>query len=319
MISSQFKTFQVEPGEAGRRLDHFLLHRTKNLSRVQIQRMIEKGFVQVGGKPAKASRKLRAQEEVAVEFLPPKISKVAPEDIPLDIVYEDKDLLVLNKEAKQVVHPAPGNAEGTLVNALLFHCKDLSGIGGEKRPGIIHRLDKGTSGLIVIAKNDFAHQGLSRQFHDREVEKNYLAFVWGIPRRPEGFIDAPLGRSEGDRKKISTKSRHGRAAKTHYRVVKSWKGVSLLELKPLTGRTHQIRVHLTSLGHAVLGDPVYGKGLRQLSILPQAVADWVAARPFQLLHACRLEFQHPRSGKKIRLEAPMRPEMMELQEMLDAI
>ncbi len=313
------KHFKVDPGESGGRLDLFLAKHLSKMSRSQLQRMIERGFVKVGGKSSKAGHRVQTGEEIEIEFLPPKKADISAEPIPLDIIFEDSSILVLNKPAERVVHPAGRTQEGTLVNALLYHCKDLSGIGGVERPGIVHRLDKGTSGVLVVAKNDQAHQSLSGQFHGRTIGKNYLAFVWGTPRHLEGNIDAPLGRSEGDRKRISTKSRHTRSAVTHYKVLKSWGIISLVELKPLTGRTHQLRVHLASLGHPVVGDPTYGKGGRRFAALPEELEKWIGARRFQLLHAASLSLAHPLTRKPMVFEAPLRPEMLELREKLDRL
>jgi 23S rRNA pseudouridine1911/1915/1917 synthase len=316
MPDSPIKLFKIDPGEAGRRLDLFLAGRFSKLSRSQIQRMIEKGFVKVDGEFSKPGHRLRARESIRIEFLPAKKSDVVAEPIPLDILYEDAALIVLNKSAERIVHPAAGIQEGTLVNALLHHCRDFSGIGGVERPGIVHRLDKGTSGVMVVAKDDQTHRHLAKQFHSRSVEKTYLAFIWGLPRDAEGIIDLPLGRSEGDRKKFSTKSCHLRSALTRYRVLKNWGPISLLELKPQTGRTHQLRVHLSAIGHPVVGDPTYGKGLRRLSALPEELRAWLAERPFQFLHALTLAFTHPRTGRLVTFSAPLRPEMLELQKRL---
>lgn len=312
------KIFIVAPDRAGQRLDRYLAAECPELSRSQIKHWIEAGEITVGAKPAKPSLALRGGERVALNIPPPKVTELLPQDIPLNILYEDADLLVLDKPAELVVHIGAGVKEGTLVNALLHHCQeDLSGVGGVARPGIVHRLDKGTSGLLVVAKNDRAHQGLSSQFQARQVEKTYLAFVWGRPRDASGKIDLPLGRSERDRKKIATRGRRLRPAVTRYRILKSWPQVSLLELKPETGRTHQLRVHLAELGHPIVGDPTYGKKHLKVSHLAPELASILQTMPFQLLHAWRLSFTHPVSGKKLSFEVPMRPEMVKFQALLE--
>src|SRR5471032_2296058 len=243
------------------RIDRFLVS-VIALSRSQIQRLIKDGCVLVSGKPAKSNQPVKAGQEVSIEV--PELIDVAPapEALPLPIIYQDKDLIVIDKPAGMVVHPAAGHESGTLVNALLHHVDDLSGIGGEKRPGIVHRLDRGTSGLMVVAKNDAAHEELSRQFHDREVEKDYLALVWGLVQ-PGRRIDAPIGRDPGNRKKMSARARRSREAVT--RIVRAEHlnpAVTLAQLAIHTGRTHQIRVHLSAIGHPIVGDSLYG-GVRR--------------------------------------------------------
>jgi len=223
----------------------------------------------------------------------PEKSKLEAENIPLDIIYEDKDILVINKPRGLTVHPGAGNRSGTLVNALLHHCRDLSGIGGVERPGIVHRLDKDTSGILLVAKNDKAHQVLSAQFKDRTIQKTYLAIVKGNPKKDEGTIAEPIGRHPVNRKKMAV-SHKGREAVTHYKVLKRFKEYSLVELKPKTGRTHQLRVHLAHIGHSILGDPVYGKGNAQL------------------LHAYKIKFTHPRTEKELEFEAKLPDDMLKL-------
>lgn len=310
-------TFLVEADQAGQRLDRYLAAECPGLSRSQLKHLIESGKVTVGGKVVKPSLALRGGERVALTIPPPEVPALIPQDIPLKIVFEDADLLVLDKPAELVVHLGAGVKEGTLVNALLHHCRDLSGIGGVARPGIVHRLDKGTSGLLVVAKNDRAHQGLSAQFQARRVAKTYLAFVWGCPRDAGGKIDLPLGRSARDRKKIAVRGRRLRPAITRYRVLKRWPAVSLLELKPETGRTHQLRVHLSELGHPIVGDPTYGRRHLKASELSPELAALLKEARFQLLHAWRLSFEHPVTGKEMSFEAPMRPEMAAIQELLE--
>lgn len=317
MTESQSKSFVVAAERAGQRLDRYLAAECPGISRSQLKHLIEAGKVTVAGRAVKPSHALRGGERVALTIPPPEVPVLVPQDIPLNILYEDADLLVLDKPAELVVHLGAGVKEGTLVNALLHHCRDLSGIGGVARPGIVHRLDKGTSGLLVVAKNDRAHQGLSAQFQSRRVAKTYLAFVWGSPRDASGKIDVPLGRSERDRKRIASHGRKLRPAVTRYRVLKRWPAIALLELKPETGRTHQLRVHLAELGHPIVGDPTYGRRHLKASELSPELTAILKETPFQLLHAWRLSFEHPVSGKEMSFEAPMRAEMENFQKMLE--
>jgi len=298
-------SFIVEKAQVGERLDRYLVKHCPELSRTQIQTLIDQGEVKVGNKKAKASHSLKADEVVGLRIPATRPVELLAEDLPLHIVYQDKDLLVLDKSAEMVVHHGAGVQRGTLVNALLHHCKDLSGIGGEERPGIVHRLDKGTSGLLVVAKNDATHRHLSAQFKDREVEKVYYAFVWGRPKHPFGKIDLALGRSQRHRKKIGTKGSKLRPAVTHYQLVESWGKISLLELKPETGRTHQLRVHLSEIGHPIVGDPLYGRA----RAAPEGLSQILAGMKFQLLHAGKLSFLHPKSKKRLSFESPLREEM----------
>lgn len=276
----------------GERLDVFVARKLPELTRSRVRRLIDNGLVTIDGRlPAKAGVALEPGRRVVVTLPPPERTDLTPEPIPLHIVYEDDDLLVVDKPPGLAVHPSPGHPSHTLVNAVLAHCPDLSAIAGEGRPGIVHRLDKDTSGLIIVAKNDAAHLSLARQLKERRVEKTYLALVQGRVEPREGVIDAPIGRHPAQRKKMAVVER-GRAARTRYRVLREVDGYSLLELGPETGRTHQIRVHLASIGHPVAGDALYGRGgppsLRR-----------------QFLHAQRLAFQHPRSGGRLELEAPL--------------
>lgn len=302
--------------DKGTRLDLFIQRQLPELSRSSVKKLISQGRVTIKGASAKASYLIKGGERLEVEIPPPEAIEVEAEDFPLEILYEDKDLLVLNKPAEKVVHPGAGIKRGTLVNAILHHCKDLSGIGGKLRPGIVHRLDKGTSGILVVAKNDRAHVMLSEQFKSRDIKKTYQAFVWGAPRLRQGVIDRPLGRDRKDRKKISSRTAKSRAARTRYRVLQNYGPISLLELEPETGRTHQIRVHLFETGHPVVGDPVYGKGMRRLTALPKVLSERVRDFPYQLLHALRLQFKHPITKQALDLTAPLRPEMEKFQEEL---
>ncbi|HEY9765996.1 MAG TPA: RluA family pseudouridine synthase [Chroococcales cyanobacterium] len=273
------------------RLDSFLAGELDELSRSRIGHLIEAGRVKLDGRLPKASVKLRGGEKIEIDLPPPEPALALPEEIPLSIAYEDGDLIVIDKPQGMVVHPAPGAAAGTLVNALLFHCRDLSGIGGVNRPGIVHRLDKDTSGLLVVAKNDFSHQDLSRQISEKSALRQYYALVVGRLKDGEGLIDAPIGRHPTERIKMAIVA-GGRPSRTRYRVLEEFRGFSLLELTLESGRTHQIRVHLASLGHPVVGDPVYGNK-----------APTPVKLPGQALHAFRLAFHHPRSGESLSFTA----------------
>ena len=297
-ISLQMPEYPVPPEAAGLRLDHFLAARLSHLSRSRLQTLIKEGHIRIEGNPAKPGEKLRPGQIVTVHE--PEAAPVTGTDaeaIPLHILYEDDDLLVLNKAAGMVVHPAAGNPTGTLVNALLHHCTSLSGIGGEQRPGIVHRLDKETSGCLVIAKNDLAHQGLSRQFAGRTIHKVYLALACGHFAKKSGVIEAEIARHPIHRKKMAVvKGGKGRASTTDYKVVRELPGASLVECTLHTGRTHQIRVHLKHLGHPLLGDELYGRR---------------AGHPRQMLHAWKLGFSHPRSGQWMEFEAPIPQDFLE--------
>ncbi len=301
----------VSADEAGVRIDRYLTSVLAGESRSQIQRLIKDGKVTIGGRTVAANRVVRDGDTIAVEIPEPVSAAPEPEDLDLDIVYEDSDLIVVNKPAGMVVHPAAGHARGTLVNALLHEVKDLSGIGGELRPGIVHRLDRGTSGLMVVAKNDRAHAELARQFHDREVEKEYVALVWGVVQAGRR-IDLPIGRDPSDRKKMSARARRARSAATRVTGALHMPGVTLIHVAIATGRTHQIRVHLSEIGHPIVGDAVYG-GLRRRvpgDLRPLLALD----RPF--LHAGRIVFHHPGDGRKMEFEAPL---PADLQSVLDQI
>jgi len=302
--------FIVVEGEQGLRMDVFLSQKDSTLSRSQAKRLIEDGDAIVDGKPVRASHRLRSGEKVSLRKPPPVPSEIVPEAIPLNIYYEDGAILVVDKPAGMVVHPAAGNFRGTLVNALQFHCRSLSGIGGVMRPGIVHRLDKGTSGLMVIAKSDEAHRHLSEQFKRRLVSKHYTALVHGNVRQDEGLVDAPVGRHPVERKKMSTASRRGKAALTRWRVLERFGAVTLLEAKIETGRTHQIRVHLSALGHPVVGDSVYG-GSKRIVESP-ALRAVLKKLSRQALHAGRLSFAHPVTGKEMTFESPLPEDMAEV-------
>jgi 23S rRNA pseudouridine1911/1915/1917 synthase len=287
---------RVSPELAGQRLDAALAKLEPTLSRAQLRRLIEQGAVTVSGEVVKPAHRLRAGERIAGALPDAQPTALEPEALPLAILYQDADLVVIDKPAGLVVHPAPGHGGGTLVNALLHHCRDLSGVGGELRPGIVHRLDKDTSGVLVAAKNDAAHRSLAAQFKAHSVLREYLALVRGAPRAASGIVEAPIGRHPTDRKRMSTRTRRGRAAVTHYRVEERLRGASLLRVRLETGRTHQVRVHLASIGLPVLGDPVYG-GAHALG------AELGLAR--QALHAAVLGFTHPSSRAALRFESPL--------------
>jgi 23S rRNA pseudouridine1911/1915/1917 synthase len=294
---------EVNPSESGARLDTFLAGRFPDFTRSRIKTLIDEGHAAVNGRAAKAGQKLAAGDAVALEV--PELAPVEakPEDIPLDIVYEDGSLLVINKPRGLVVHPAAGNEQGTLVNALLNHCHDLSGIAGELKPGIVHRLDKDTTGLLVVAKDDRAHLSLSRQIGEKSAKRIYLALVEGNIAEDYGRVDAPLGRSRADRKKIAVVE-DGRQAATGYFVRERFGDVTLVECHLETGRTHQIRVHMKHIGHPVVGDPVYGIKRQRYALQGQ------------LLHAYQLEFTHPETGERMKFEAPL-PE--DFQQVLDTL
>jgi 23S rRNA pseudouridine1911/1915/1917 synthase len=282
----------VPSNAAGLRLDRFLAAELTQYSRARLQQLIRGGFVQRNGTPARPRDIVRSGDYIELTEPPPEKIDNEPESIDLDILFEDDDLIVLNKAAGLVVHPGAGHKQHTLVNALLHHCPTLSGIGGKERPGIVHRLDKETSGCLVVAKNDAAHRGLSAQFAARTVEKVYLALVSGKLRRSSGVIEEKIGRHPVHRQRMSVASSRGRAAKTEYRVLRPGEKFSLVECHLHTGRTHQVRVHLHHLGHPVLGDKIYG---------PRMAKDF----PRQMLHAWKLGFEHPRIRRWKNFEAPL--------------
>jgi 23S rRNA pseudouridine1911/1915/1917 synthase len=294
----------------GVRLDRYLASVLGDVSRSQLQRLIKEGRVLVSGRLAKANHPVRTGQALSVDIPEPVDAAPRPEPLDVAILYQDADLIVVDKPAGMVVHPAAGHAGGTLVNALLHHVHDLSGIGGEKRPGIVHRLDRGTSGLMVVAKNDRAHEELARQFHDREVEKEYIALVWGVVQAGRR-IDAPIGRDPANRKKMSAKARRSREAVT--RIVRAERinpAVTLAHVAIHTGRTHQIRVHLSAIGHPIVGDSLYG-GVRR-RVLGDLRAVTRLQRPF--LHAARLVFKHPADGRRMEFVSEL---PQDLQAVLD--
>ena len=304
--------------EAGQRVDSALAE-LAGLSRSQARRWIDEDRVRLDAKPCRPSQRVGAGAVIEASPPEPLASPLSPEPIPLAILHEDEDLIVIDKPAGLVVHPAPGHPGGTLVNALLHHCSDLAGVGGVLRPGIVHRLDQGTSGVVVAAKTDAAHRGLAAQFHDHSVERVYLALVRGVPGADSGRTERPIGRHPRDRKRMSVGSRSPRPACTNWRVLRRFpaSGHAWLELRPETGRTHQIRVHLASIGLPIAGDPLYGRSRRQ-GRRPRSEPKASEGGPLQegrppgglppgrpALHAAVLGFTHPRTGVRLRFEAPL--------------
>jgi 23S rRNA pseudouridine1911/1915/1917 synthase len=301
----------VPADQDGVRLDAFLTSALPDRSRSQVQKLIKDGRVTGPAKAVRASAPVKAGQTFEIDLPAPVEAKAIAEDLPLPILYEDADLVVIDKPAGMVVHPSAGHSHGTVVNALLYLVDDLSGIGGELRPGIVHRLDRGTSGVMIAAKNDGAHQELARQFHDREVEKEYVALVWGVVQQGRR-IDAAIGRDPGDRQKMSTRARRARSAVTRVTKAEHLRGVSLLHVAIATGRTHQIRVHLSAIGHPIVGDPTYGGVHRRVANDVRAVQR--LARPF--LHAARIAFTHPSDGRRLEFASPLPGD---LQSVLDDI
>lgn len=290
-------TFVVPAGTAGQRLDAYLAGALTELSRAAVQRLIEDGQVLVDGHPAKPSLKLSGGEQLEVVIPPPTPAVPQPEMIPLTVLYEDHDLIVIDKPTGMTVHPGAGVATGTLVNALLGHCTDLSGIGGEIRPGIVHRLDKGTSGVLVAAKSDTAHRGLTEQFAAHSIKRLYWALIYGSPNEDTGKVSTSIGRHPTDRLRMSGKAKHGKEARTNWRVLERFGSVSLVQLRLETGRTHQIRVHLTESNMPLLGDPLYPDGGRFNNLKDSRLKGMISHLGRQALHARVLGFVHPVNGQ----------------------
>ncbi len=310
----------VPAGKKKERLDTFLAGHVQNATRSKVQRAIAGGAVLVNGKPARASHRVAPGEVIHVTLPKPPPQEAAPENIPLDIIYEDDRVLVVNKPAGMVTHPAYGHYSGTLVNALLYHCNSLSAVNEGMRPGIVHRLDKDTSGLLVIAKDDDAHAKLAAQFAGRSLSREYQAIVWGLFRERHGVIEAPLGRSRSDRKRVAVTG-DGKHALTEYTVLRQYPFLSLLSLKLHTGRTHQIRVHLAHVHHPVFGDPTYngrriawGTGS---AAQKTEVQQLLRLMPRQALHARTLEFVHPSTGKTVRFDSPLPADMQAVLQTLE--
>lgn len=302
-------TIRVSQKGAGRRLDQFLSETSLKLSRSQAKHLIQKHLVSLNQKPAKPSSHIKTGDIVSGRLPEPEPLSLKPEPLPLTVLYEDPSIIVVDKAAGMVVHPAYGNRSGTLVNALLYHCKDLAGINGILRPGIVHRLDKDTSGVMVVAKDDEAYHRLTKQFKNRTVKKVYRAIVYGTVSSDEGLIDSEIGRHPGERKRMSTRPRKGRPAITRWKKMEAFEGAVLLEIFPQTGRTHQIRVHLSSIGHPILGDPLYGRKGRPGALHDPVLRKCIRTLSRQALHAQRLEFTHPRTGETVQFISPMPRDM----------
>jgi 23S rRNA pseudouridine1911/1915/1917 synthase len=297
---TEIREWVIDQAYAKDRIDKYITESWEDeVSRSQVQLWITSGHVKVNGKAVKANYKLAAGDQLEVTVPEPSAVEIIPEDIPLDVAYEDRDVIVVNKPRGMVVHPAPGHSSGTLVNALMYHCKDLSGINGELRPGIVHRIDKDTSGLLMAAKNDKAHASLAAQLKDHSVTRKYVALVQGNVSHDQGTVDAPIGRDPQDRKMFTVTDKNSKHSVTHFIVLERFGDYSLLELQLETGRTHQIRVHMKFIGHPLVGDPVYGrsKGIKMNG---------------QALHAKVLGFVHPSSGEYMEFTAPIPADMEEL-------
>lgn len=291
--------------ESGKRLDAYVSSQIEEITRTSAQRLIEQGNILVNGKKQKVSYKVSVGDVITIEEEQPQEIELKAQNIPIEIIYEDDDIIVVNKPKGMVVHPANGNPDGTLVNAIMAICKDsLSGIGGEIRPGIVHRLDKDTSGLLIVAKNDKAHVNMSEQIKNHEVKKTYIALVRGNVKENEATIDMPIGRSNSDRKKMAV-NKNGRNAVTHIKVLKRYEKYTLLEVNIETGRTHQIRVHLSHIGYPIIGDFTYSNGKNEFGVVGQC------------LHAKQLEFKHPITGKEMKLEAELPQYFNEILQQLD--
>lgn len=307
MSQQQQLTFPEE--RSTERLDCFLVEWFPELSRSQVQKLINSQQILLNGVPAKASYKLKGGELISVNFPEPEPVAAVPEALPLKILYEDQHLIVVDKVAGMVVHPAAGHARGTLVNALLYHCEDLAGIGGELRPGIVHRIDKDTSGVLVATKNDQSHQHLAAQFKAHTVKRRYLALVYGQPKGMKGRIDQPIGRHQLQRKKMSSNTRHGKRAVTHWKVQQAYPSdrLTLLECQLETGRTHQIRVHFSELNLPLLGDPLYGGRSRIKNMPDLSLRRLVEKLPGQALHAQTLGFVHPVTEEYLEFSTDLPP------------
>ena len=291
--------------EGGKRLDAYIASQDEEITRTAAQRLIEQGAILVNEKKQKVSYKVSIGDIITIQKIEPQEIELKAQDIPIEIIYEDDDIIVVNKPKGMVVHPANGNPDGTLVNAIMAICKDsLSGIGGEIRPGIVHRLDKDTSGLLIVAKNDKAHVNMSEQIKNHDIKKTYIALVRGNVKENEATIDMPIGRSNSDRKKMAV-TKNGKNAVTHIKVLKRYEKYTLLEVNIETGRTHQIRVHLSHIGYPVIGDYTYSNGKNEFGVVGQA------------LHAKQLEFKQPISQKEMCLEAPLPGYLKEILKKLD--
>ena len=309
-------SFTATESEAGNRLDAVIIARLSTLSRSRASRLIRGGYVTVNGLIKKPGYLAKPGDVVRFQTPSPEPITCTAEAIPLCILYEDREVIVLNKPPGLVVHPGGGHKSGTLVNALLFHCPDLEKVGSVFRPGIVHRLDKDTSGILVVAKNDIAHESLTHQFKKREVKKTYLALVYGNMKTPAGVVSLPIGRHPTNRKKMSTESRRSRSTETRWKIKEGFSGVTLLEIDLKTGRTHQIRVHCAAIGHPVVGDATYGGKRRWKGLAQGPMQDLIRAIRRQMLHAWKLSFVHPRTGQWMHFESPLSKDMAFLLESL---
>jgi 23S rRNA pseudouridine1911/1915/1917 synthase len=309
-------TLTVEKAAHGTRLDLFLTGYLPAQSRAQIQRYIRDGHIVLNAAPTKAKTPVKAGDLIQGHLPAPSPSEILPEKLPLRFIYEDEHIVVVDKPPGMVVHPAGRVQSGTMVNALLFHLQDLQGVGGVLRPGIVHRLDKGTSGVMVVAKHDRAHEGLVRQFKEREVTKVYLALVYGKIEEAEGIITAPMGRHPTDRKRFSLRTRQPKDALTEWRVKERFEGITFVQVAPKTGRTHQIRVHMASINHPLVGDPLYTKKRRLTQIEDSVLREEIEALGRQALHASRIAFRHPITGKTVEFTAPLPADMEAVLEVL---
>ena len=311
MAQPEVTLLSVLPEDAGLRLDAYVSSQLPDCTRSHAALLIRQGHIQVDGAPTKPSHKVKTTEQITIEMPPPEPVELIPEPMDLDILFEDRHLIVINKPAGLVVHPAAGHPSGTLVNGILHRCPDLEGIGGEMRPGIVHRLDKDTSGVIVVAKTSRVVAGLADQFKSRTVAKQYLALVYGVPKEESGRIDLPVGRHPVDRKKMSTSSAQGREALTLWRIKEQFDGAALLEVDLKTGRTHQIRVHCHAIGHPLIGDPVYAFRRAMSNLAKSNKSLYMAANKAnrQMLHAHLLGFTHPVNSERHQFEAPLPNDM----------
>lgn len=314
-MNQKSSLYKIDFSGSGQRLDKFLSQKYPSVTRSYLQNLISQGSITVNAELVKTGYKLKLNDQVKVSFPEIQPSHIEPEDIPLEILHEDKSLLVINKPAGMIVHPGAGNFKGTLVNALLFHCKNLSGINGIIRPGIVHRLDKNTSGLLVVAKNDRSHVNLSRQFEQKSIFRIYHAFVWGVPGE-EGEIITQIGRSKRDRKKMTVLKNGGREAITEYRILRDFLYLSYLEIRIKTGRTHQIRVHLNHINHPVFGDPDYNGRKSQIYRLPSHLQKrgsmLLKSINRQALHAKNLQFIHPETNQIMKFNTDLPADMQHL-------
>jgi 23S rRNA pseudouridine1911/1915/1917 synthase len=306
----------VEQGDHGKRLDLFLTEHLSGQSRSQIQRYIREGFILLNAATAKGGMRVRERDLIQGRVPPPQASEVTPEELPVTFIYEDEHIVVVDKPPGMVVHPAGKVTSGTLVNALLFHVRDLQGVGGILRPGIVHRLDKGTSGVMVVAKNDLTHDALVQQFKGREVQKIYFALAYGTMKGEEGVVTAPMGRHPIDRKRFSLRTRQPKEALTGWQVKERFEGITFVQISPKTGRTHQIRVHMSAIGHPLVGDPLYTKKRWLNRIEDLHLQERIKTLGRQALHASLLAFRHPITGERMKFTAPMPDDMEQILEVL---